>query len=71
MNFKGFKIPDGSCTLPSDWNGAWLDTEKDSISFDFSTNRVTNGWSISAYNNTVTSWTCHNDNVTNNYLLFK
>ena len=62
---------DGSCTLPVDWNGAWLDSEKDSMSFEPAANRITSGWSISAFNNTVSAWTCHNDNATQNYLLFK
>ncbi|XP_078323061.1 uncharacterized protein LOC144622289 [Crassostrea virginica] len=62
---------DGSCTLPVDWNGAWLDSEKDSLSFEPAANRIASGWSISAFNNTVSAWTCHNDNATQNYLLFK
>nr|XP_022322382.1 uncharacterized protein LOC111123938 isoform X5 [Crassostrea virginica] len=71
LTMTSYESCHGSCTLPVDWNGAWLDSEKDSLSFEPAANRIASGWSISAFNNTVSAWTCHNDNATQNYLLFK
>ncbi|XP_078324139.1 uncharacterized protein LOC144622557 [Crassostrea virginica] len=61
-----------SCSLPVEWDGEWhdsSDTEQD-ITFTRSSNYVV-GWKHTAYSDTITSWTCVDQDTSNNLLLFK
>ena len=61
-----------SCSLPVEWDGEWhdsSDTEQD-ITFNRSSNYVV-GWKHTAYSDTITSWTCVDQDTSNNLLLFK
>ena len=61
-----------SCTLPTEWDGEWHDsseTTKD-ITFTHSDNYVV-GWTHQIYSDSMTSWTCLDEDSSNNLLLFK
>ncbi|XP_078324120.1 uncharacterized protein LOC111125508 [Crassostrea virginica] len=61
-----------SCSLPVEWDGEWhdsSDTEQD-ITFTRSSSYVV-GWKHIAYSDTITSWTCVDQDTFNNLLLFK
>jgi hypothetical protein len=61
-----------SCTLPLEWDGEWhdsSDTTQD-ITFTRSDNYVV-GWDHRVFEDTVTSWTCVEDDPSNNLLLFQ
>ena len=61
-----------SCSLPVEWDGEWhdsSDTEQD-ITFTRSSNYVV-GWKHTIYADTITSWTCIDQDTSNNLLLFK
>ena len=61
-----------SCSLPVEWDGEWhdsSDTEQD-ITFTRSSSYVV-GWKHKAFSDTITSWTCMDQNTSNNLLLFK
>ena len=60
------------CSLPVEWDGEWhdsSDTERD-ITFTRS-NRYVEGWKHMLNLDTVTSWTCVDQDTSNNLLLFK
>ncbi|XP_078324131.1 uncharacterized protein LOC111125499 isoform X3 [Crassostrea virginica] len=60
------------CSLPVEWDGEWhdsSDTEQD-ITFTRSSSYV-EGWKHTIYLDTVTSWTCVDQDTSNNLLLFK
>ncbi|XP_048778216.2 uncharacterized protein LOC125681965 [Ostrea edulis] len=73
MLSTGFDKIDGTCTLPSTWDGTWYDStiSASNIVFDNTNLQVTSGWTITAYASTVTSWTCVNHDASNNLILFK
>ena len=61
-----------SCSLPVEWDGEWhdsSDTEQD-ITFTRSSNYV-EGWKHIIYADTITSWTCVDQDSSNNLVLFK
>ncbi|XP_052675031.1 uncharacterized protein LOC128156782 [Crassostrea angulata] len=61
-----------SCTLPADWDGEWhdsSDTTQD-ITFTRSSSYVV-GWGLTVYSSAFTSWTCVDEDTSNNLLLFK
>ncbi|XP_052719398.1 uncharacterized protein LOC128191368 [Crassostrea angulata] len=61
-----------SCTLPADWDGEWhdsSDTTQD-ITFTRSSSYVV-GWGLAVYSSAFTSWTCVDEDTSNNFLLFK
>ncbi|XP_078324037.1 uncharacterized protein LOC144622549 [Crassostrea virginica] len=61
-----------SCSLPAEWDGEWhdsSDTERD-ITFTRSSNYIV-GWKHTSYSDTITSWTCVDQDTSNNLLLFK
>ncbi|KAK3097990.1 hypothetical protein FSP39_015096 [Pinctada imbricata] len=62
---------DGVCSLPGDLNATWYDSDLDLITFDNDRSKVTSGWPITVFNTTVSQWTCQNQNITNQYMLFK
>lgn len=60
------------CTLPSAWDGELhdsSDTTRD-ITITRSTNNVV-GWGVTVYSSQITSWTCVDEDTSNNLLLFK
>ena len=61
-----------SCSLPVEWDGEWhdsSDTEQD-ITFSRSSSYV-EGWKHTGFLDTITSWTCVDQDTSNNLLLFK
>uniref|UniRef100_A0A8W8LEP0 DUF7042 domain-containing protein n=1 Tax=Magallana gigas TaxID=29159 RepID=A0A8W8LEP0_MAGGI len=61
-----------SCTLPPAWDGELhdsSDTTQD-ITITRSTNNVV-GWGVSVYSTQITSWTCVDEDISNNFLLFR
>lgn len=61
-----------SCTLPADWDGEWhdsSDTTQD-ITITRSSSYVV-GWGLTVYSSAFTSWTCVDEDTSNNFLLFK
>ena len=61
-----------SCSLPVEWDGKWhdsSDTEQD-ITFSRSS-RYVEGWKHTIYLDTITSWTCVDQDTSNNLLLFE
>lgn len=60
------------CSLPVDWDGEYhdsSDTTQD-ITFTQSSNYVV-GWGLNVYSSTITSWTCIDEDTSNNFLLFQ
>lgn len=61
---------DGSCSLPSTWDGKWYDSGLGDIIFSLSSHNV-QGWAMTVHGQAVTSWTCQTQKNTDNLLLFK
>nr|XP_034301355.1 uncharacterized protein LOC105324560 isoform X1 [Crassostrea gigas] len=60
------------CSLPSSWDGEFHDSSDTTQDITINrTNNVVVGWSVRAYSTQVTSWTCVDDDTSNNLLLFK
>lgn len=60
------------CTLPADWDGEWhdsSDTTQD-ITFTRSSSNVV-GWGVTVYSSTIISWTCVDEDTSNNLFLFQ
>lgn len=61
-----------SCTLPSTWDGEIHDSSD--ITQDITITRSTNnvvGWGVTVYSTQITSWTCVDEDISNNFLLFR
>ena len=61
-----------SCSLPVEWDGEWhdsSDTERD-ITFTRSSSYV-EGWKHTTLSQDIASWTCVDQDTSNNLLLFK
>lgn len=61
-----------SCTLPADWDGDYhdsSDTTRD-ITFTRSSSNVA-GWGLGVYTSAISSWTCVDEDTSNNLLLFQ
>lgn len=60
------------CTLPADWDGVWHDSSDSTrdITFTRSSSSAV-GWGVTVYSSTITSWTCVDEDTSNNLFLFQ
>lgn len=61
-----------SCSLPADWDGEYHDSSvtTQDITFTRSSSNVV-GWGLMVYSSPITSWTCVDEDTSNNLLLFQ
>lgn len=60
------------CSLPADWDGEYHDSSD--ITQDITITRSSSyvvGWGLNVYTSPITSWTCVDEDTSNNLLLFK
>eukprot|EP00105_Crassostrea_gigas_P007659 XP_011421976.2 PREDICTED: uncharacterized protein LOC105324561 [Crassostrea gigas] len=72
LSISHTKLGDTGCSLPVDWDGEFHDSS-DSTQ-DITITRYNNyvvGWSLTVLISTVSSWTCVDEDKSNNLLLFK
>lgn len=66
-----FGHTDGNCIFPSTWNSTWYDSSMGDVIMSNSSSAITSGWTVTAYSEPVTSWTCVSENTSDSIMLFK
>lgn len=66
-----FGHTDGNCIFPSTWNSTWYDSSMGDVIMSNSSSAITSGWTVTAYSEPVTSWTCVSENASDSIMLFK